>query len=112
VVVRPARNAVSVGHELEDIGTAVEGVLVLAEGFRHEQFDAEQHDRVPALVVAQLGLVLARIRQVNRVIRGALDPAEIGTRHNRVNEKPGPNDDKDVRLAVWGDGGRKKQKTK
>ena len=113
LVMTQTRNAISVGHELEDIGTAVEGVLVLAEGFCHDRFNADQHERVPALVVAQLDLILARIRHVGRVIRGAIDPGEIVTRHNYVDAKPGVNEDPDVRLAVWDSPSRrKKQKTK
>jgi hypothetical protein len=63
-------------------------------------FSTEAAERIPPAVVALLGLVHARLDQVQRVLRGSTDPKRILTPGN-LTGAPSPEEDPDVRLPVW-----------
>ena len=95
--------ALSLGFELDALGGALEGVHVLAEALRDEQLDEDEIQRLPTVLVAQLALMIGRLRYIRRAIRGDVDPAELLGRHNRVDIVQSETQDPDLRLGVWGD---------
>jgi hypothetical protein len=92
---------VSISAELSAIGRAVDGAALLTDALEEGTFSTEAAaERIPAAVVAVLGLVHARLDQVQRVLRGSSDPRRILTPHN-LTSAPSPDEDPDVRLPVW-----------
>ncbi len=92
---------VSISAELSAIGRAVDGAALLTDALAEGTFStAEAADRIPAAVAAVLGLVHARLDQVQRVLRGSSDPKRILTPHN-LTGAPSPGEDPDVTLSVW-----------
>jgi hypothetical protein len=93
---------VSISAELSAIGRAVDGAALLTDALTEGTFSTEAAtERIPAAVVAVLGLVHARLDQVQRVLRGSSDPRRILTPHNLLTGASSPEEDPDVRLPVW-----------
>ncbi|MBI5543815.1 MAG: hypothetical protein HY901_08015 [Deltaproteobacteria bacterium] len=84
----------SVSAELATIQRAVEGVLSLLD-VEHlvAGLDAEAGRRVAAVLV----LVWCRLRDLDRGVRGIVDPALLWAEHNAALE-PQPGDEPDVLL--------------
>ncbi|HYI02845.1 hypothetical protein [Hyalangium sp.] len=92
---------VSIAAELSAIGRAVDGAVLLTDALAEDAvFSTEAADRIPPAVVAVLGLVHARLDQVQRVLRGSTDPKRILTPGN-LTGAPSPEEDPDIRLRVW-----------
>jgi hypothetical protein len=92
---------VSIAAELSSIGRAVDGAVLLTDALAEDAvFSTEAADRIPPAVVAVLGLVHARLDQVQRVLRGSTDPKRILTPGN-LTGAPSPEEDPDIRLRVW-----------
>jgi hypothetical protein len=92
---------VSIAAELGFIGRAVDGAVLLADALAEDAaFSTEAADRIPPAVIAVLGLVHARLAQVQRVLRGSADPLRVLMPHN-LTGAPSPEEDPDVTLSVW-----------
>jgi hypothetical protein len=92
---------VSIAAELGFIGRAVDGAVILTDVLAEDAvFTAEAAKRIPPAVVAVLGLVHARLDQVQRVLRGSSDPKRILAPHNATGPLS-PEEDPDVRPRVW-----------
>jgi hypothetical protein len=92
---------VSIAAELSSIGRAVDGAVLLTDALAEDAvFSTEAEARIPSAVVAVLGLVHARLDQVQRVLRGSTDPKRILTPGN-LTGAPSPEEDPDIRLRVW-----------
>jgi hypothetical protein len=86
---------------LSAIGRAVDGAALLTDALAEGTFSTEEAtERIPPAVVAVLGLVHARLDQVQRVLRGSSDPKRILAPHN-LTGAPSPEEDPDIRLRVW-----------
>ncbi len=93
---------VSIAAELSAIGHAVDGAVLLTDALSEGSFSTgAAEERIPAAVVAVLGLVHTRLDQVQRVLRGSSDPRRILTPHNLLTGASSPEEDPDVRLPVW-----------
>jgi hypothetical protein len=92
---------VSIAAELGFIGRAVDGAVLLTDALVEDAvFTSEAAERIPPAVVAVLGLVHARLDQVQRVLRGSSDPKRILAPHNATGPLS-PEEDPDVRPRVW-----------
>ncbi len=92
---------ISIAAELSSIGRAIDGAVLLTDALAEDAaFSTEAADRIPSAVVAVLGLVHARLDQVQRVLRGSTDPKRILTPSNQTGA-PSPEEDPDIRLRVW-----------
>jgi hypothetical protein len=92
---------VSIAAEMSFIGRAVDGAVLLTDALAEDAvFTSEAAKRIPPAVVAVLGLVHARLDQVQRVLRGSSDPKRILAPHN-LTGAPSPGEDPDVTLSVW-----------
>ncbi len=92
---------VSIAAELSFIGRAVDGAVILTDVLAEDAvFTAEAAKRIPPAVVAVLGLVHARLDQVQRVLRGSADPLRVLMPHNATGPLS-PEEDPDIRLRVW-----------
>jgi hypothetical protein len=93
---------VSIAAELGFIGRAVDGAVLLTDALAEDAaFSSDATERIPPAVVAVLGLVHARLDQVQRVLRGSSDPKRILTPSNQTGA-PIPEEDPEVRLPIWG----------
>lgn len=91
------RKAVSISAELATIQCAVEGTLALLdEEHLVAGLDVEAGRRVAAVLV----LAWCRLRDLDRAVRGALDPAQLWAEHNAALE-PGAGDEPDVILKPF-----------
>lgn len=92
---------VSIAAELSFIGRAVDGAVLLTDALVEDSvFTSDAAKRIPPAVVAVLGLVHARLDQVQRVLRGSSDPKRILAPHNATGPLS-PEEDPDVRPRVW-----------
>jgi hypothetical protein len=92
---------VSISAELSAIGRAVDGAALLTDALAEGTFSTEEAaERIPPAVVAVLGLVHARLDQVQRVLRGSADPLRVLMPHNATGPLS-PEEDPDIRLRVW-----------
>ncbi|MDC0708769.1 hypothetical protein POL68_09845 [Stigmatella sp. ncwal1] len=96
-----AEQYVSIAAEMGFIGRAVDGAVLLTDALAEDAaFSSDATERIPPAVIAVLGLVHARLDQVQRVLRGSSDPKRIMAPHN-LTGAPGPEEDPDVTLSVW-----------
>jgi hypothetical protein len=89
---------VSVSDELAAILNALEAVKVIVEELRVEDLPADLRKRHEAMA-GVLCLALVRLRDLGRVVRGALDPGIFWAEHSATSEKPAAWEDHDVRLT-------------
>jgi hypothetical protein len=92
---------VSIAAELGFIGRAVDGAVLLTDALAEDAaFSSDATERIPPAVIAVLGLVHARLDQVQRVLRGSSDPKRILAPHNATGPLS-PEEDPDVRPRAW-----------
>ncbi len=75
---------VSVSDELHTLELAVDGARRLAQ--LGEESDEHETRRLQPRIGAILAVVIARLHQFDRVVRGEVDPADFRAPHNTVEE--------------------------
>jgi len=92
------RKAISLSEELHHLMRTIDGVRELAEQVGESAF----HDgTLPLSIASNLVLVTERLRLIDRVVRGAVDPRLLWCVANDT-LPPGDSGD-DVVLRVWSD---------
>ena len=83
---RPERKRVVLSWELAEIADALDAARIISDAIATNQLGLEQ-DRVraPRALTAMLSITWARLRDVNRAVRGDLDPGTISAPHNDGN---------------------------
>lgn len=94
--------AVSLTFELLLLDHAVEAARLLAEVLARDSFEEEADARrAAASIAAVLALVNTRLLDLERVVRGDLDPARILAPHNQKRPPPAGSDEEDIILVPW-----------
>lgn len=92
------RKAVSLSEELHHLIRTVDGIRQLAERLNEPAF----HDLVlPLSIASNLVIVKERLRLIDRVVRGAVDPWLLWCSENGV--KKGTDDANDIVVESWSD---------
>jgi hypothetical protein len=92
------RKTVSLSDELHHIIRAVDGLRELAERLNESSF----HDgTLPLSIASNLVVVRERLRLIDRVVRGVLDPWHLWSAQNEA--LPAVKDGDDVLLPAWSD---------
>ncbi len=92
----PTQKSVSVGYELLTLEHAVEGVAALVEMLRLGDLDDRDAERGVSALLALLG---CRVRDLGRVVRGAMPADLLLAPHNEAMEAM-KGDDPDVLLPA------------
>ena len=91
----------SLSNELHLVMNAARGVQRLAQ-YSHENFEMDGPE-TPRAIAAALVLLVERLRLLDRVVRGVVDPRLVGSSENDATHAPGDPEEDDVRLEVWTD---------
>lgn len=96
-----SERSVSLSDELHSLFKTVEGARVLVEHVIHSPDDEPRYStQVAHSVVAILVMLTERIRLLDRIVRGTIDPQVIACRQNEALPiKEG--DEDDVVLTAW-----------
>ncbi|OJT16856.1 hypothetical protein BO221_48030 [Archangium sp. Cb G35] len=79
------RNAISLDLELSTLGDATRAAQMLSDlQARRGLMDQDMEDDTPMCIFSVLALVVARIEQVRRVLRGEDSPVNIAAPHNEI----------------------------
>jgi hypothetical protein len=93
---------VSLLAELDELHNALGAALHIGEQIRNKEHPFEKdHLRVASGLVATLNLVCVRVRDLGRVVRRQMDPADFWAPHNNTDATPDPGEDPDVRFKAW-----------
>jgi hypothetical protein len=97
-----SRKTLSLSNELSLMIDALGGVHRLT---RHwiENYGMDLDD-VPQSIGSLLVILRERLRLLDRVVRGTLDPRVAWCAENDAEGSPGDPNEEDVRLAAWSDG--------
>ncbi len=98
-----ARTAVSLADELRALVGSAEGVLLLLDGGTFEIIEADPIAAAKAMVA----VLASRLRQVEKAVRGSIDPGVLRSAHNATDAEPLHHEDPDVRLVPFSPGRRK-----
>lgn len=98
-----AKKTLSLGWELMEIQSAVEGARILIDGIRQQQFGSEHDEKVaPHAASAALTLVSLRLRDLWRAVQGMANPAEtIWAHHNATDLRAGDEHHDDIYMTGW-----------
>lgn len=76
---------VSLRDELANLARALEALRLLVDELRHDQLATERdRERVPHVVSAVVGLAIARLRLLQHVIGGSLNPQLLAEEFNEA----------------------------
>lgn len=96
---------VSVDWEVGEVALVVEGAALLIELLTTHQLADDHQERVaPRAAAAALNLATVRLRDLQRALRGDLDPAAIITSFNSLPDLPDLRRDGVHVLRPWSDG--------
>ncbi len=96
-----SRPALSLSAELNLILEALESVRLLTELESELHLTRHQQQRAARATGASLLLIRERVRQLDRVARGLVDPAALLVAENRAHPDH-DSDEKDVTMPTWG----------
>lgn len=97
-----AQESVSLVEELRQIEHAADGASVLLDAVRNRRLDDDDaNDRAQGAVAAIVGMIVARLGIVRRVLRHEIDPGLLVTNLNGIDVTGHPGDDPDVLLHPW-----------
>jgi hypothetical protein len=92
------RKRVSLSNEMHLLMDSIGGIHSLTR----QWIDSFGHDhRVPDQISALLTVLIERLRLMDRVIRGTLDPHLVWSPGNDTKECPGDPNEEDVLLTAW-----------
>jgi hypothetical protein len=95
------KKTLSLSNELRLVMDAARGVQQLT----HHWIDSYGTDdlETPAGIAAMLAVLVERLRLLDRVVRGVVDPRLVWSSENDATHAPGDPEEDDVRLEVWTD---------
>lgn len=96
------KKTLSLSNELHLMIGAMRGVHRLTRCWI-ENFHGMDDPEVPEAVASMLVLVIERLRLIDRVVRGVVDPRLALCPDNDVDLSPGDPSEDDVRLETWSD---------
>lgn len=83
----------ALSYELSEIADAIDAARMLGEAVSTNQLGSDYDQRhAPRALTAVLSLAWARVRDLNRVVRGDLDPGHLHAYFNSVDTASMPNE--------------------